>query len=79
MSLGESPRIFDHTKQYACTEIFRLEELQKAVAELEDLVDVDEENFTTAGRRLFTLSGKVEDAIETIKEFLNNLEEQERR
>ncbi|ESP62825.1 hypothetical protein SMITH_206 [Smithella sp. ME-1] len=56
-----------------------MEELQKAVAELEDLVDVDEENFTTAGRRLFTLSGKVEDAIETIKEFLNNLEEQERR
>lgn len=29
-------RIFDHKKQYACTEVFRLEELQSLADELEN-------------------------------------------
>jgi len=71
-------RMFDHKKQYVCTEVFWLEELQEAVAELEDYVDEDTDRFLKANIRLFALSNSVKEAIEKINEFIKNLKEQER-
>jgi hypothetical protein len=57
-------RIFDHKKQYACTEVFRLDELQDLVNKL------DEEDFPTL---------EEVGAAELIRDFLKHLEEQEKR
>jgi hypothetical protein len=79
MLVAEMSRIFDHKKQYVCTELFRLDELQEAIAELEDLVEPDTQRFYTAAQRLFALSGAVKEALSTFGEFITNLEEQEKR
>ena len=69
-------RIFDHKKQYTCTEVFRLESLQTLARELEDM----DEDFITSGRRSRSeLIETVAEAGKTINEFLKNLEEQEKR
>ena len=69
-------RIFNHKKQYACTEVFRLESLQTLARELEDL----DEDFITCGRRSRDeIIDVAAEAGKTIGEFLKNLEEQERR
>ena len=77
MTLGETPRIFDHTKQYVCTEIFRLEALQQLVLDMEALGDDDLFDGDRKSRRDLLCEFSV--AAETINEFLKNLEEQERR
>jgi hypothetical protein len=63
-------RIFDQTKEYICSEVFRLEEVQDAVAELEELIDEDDElGFVTEIGRV----------ISSINDFLKKIEEQEKR
>jgi CHASE3 domain sensor protein len=78
--MGENmSRIFDHTKQYACTEVFRLEEIQATMEEMEEFIEPDSERFRTAPQRLFALSNSAKDAMEKINEFIKNLKEQDRQ
>ncbi|MCE5212130.1 MAG: hypothetical protein LLG40_11295 [Deltaproteobacteria bacterium] len=74
-------RIFDHKKQYVCTEVFRLEELQKLAQDLED-EDMDEnDKGGTFDLRQMTrhLTATMNAAAREINDFIKNMEEQERR
>ncbi|MCE5212969.1 MAG: hypothetical protein LLG40_15615 [Deltaproteobacteria bacterium] len=63
-------RIFDHKKQYVCTEVFRLEDLQNQAAALEIIALDDEIDFP--------LYRDLMDVRQAINEFIKNLEEQEK-
>lgn len=77
-------RIFDHTKQYACTEVFRLEELQGILEELEEMEDEEKvERHMPHHCRRCPFRTLVDENIRSLKarieEFFKNLEEQEKR
>ncbi len=74
--------ILDHTKQYACPEVFRLVEMQDLAQSLEDASDQDENargNHWQLKETIYTLTELINDAAGQINEFLKNLEEQEKR
>jgi hypothetical protein len=71
-------RIFDHTKQYSCTEVFRLEELQTLIEELEN-IDDDDIAFCVHRKECPPIQHIIADAKSRIEEFLNNIIEQEKR
>jgi aspartyl/asparaginyl-tRNA synthetase len=64
-------RLFDHKKQYVCTEVFRLEDLQKQAGALEEIALDDEVDFP--------LYRDLMDVHQTINEFIKYLEEQKKR
>jgi hypothetical protein len=76
-----SQRIFNHKKQYACTEVFRLEDLQNLILELEDAADEERNDRRLPYRnRHHRLDGlDIPDVINRLQEFINNLTEQERQ
>lgn len=65
-------RIFDHTKQYVCTEVHTLEGLQEIVPILEEV----EAELNDEGELSYSSSVYV--AIKQINEFITNLVEQEK-
>jgi len=68
-------RIFNHTKQYACTEVFRLDDLQNIAQELEDSGDIDDTITFIRGRKL---QRQMLSASRSITKFVKYLEEQEK-
>lgn len=72
-------RIFDHKKQYVCTEVFRLEEIQESISTLEELIEPDHERFHQVKQRLFKQNTEIEELLDILKKFIENLEEEEKR
>lgn len=73
-------RIFDHKKQYACTEVFRMEDIQSLIEELENIDDeeINNRRLPYHARRRFN-GVEIKDVIKRLQEFLDNMIEQERR
>lgn len=75
------PRIFDHKKQYACTEVFQLEELQNLASELEDEDYNDRPcvhayQWRAVAQHYVYLLTQI---TKSINEFIKTLDEQEKR